>query len=117
MTVNPSSGHTTIGSTAVGRPTRRHAPGDDCIKRGAHDSGRHVDARIVIAEARETEAVGVATVVSATRQASHGSATCFVNVAELVDREMVADIAPTERIHVIVLRQAHSVFSTIKSCD
>ena len=99
-------GHTAAigGTCARGIPATWHSPGDDFFQTIDQSIGwRVVVWRMIIAKGCETEAVVVATIVRTTWEISDRSRATGENVSVLINEEVIADVAPTIHIHVIVL--------------
>jgi len=63
-----------------------------------------------VAQQSETKAIGIAGIMNAAPQAGHGICTAFKDVSQFIHQEVITDIAPTLRIHVIVLNATDLAF-------
>src|SRR5688500_6705642 len=107
MTVDVEDAVTAITLGTCRTPTARHSPGDQRFESFASSGGKGlVIGRMVVTHHVEAEAVGIATIVSATRKAAHGSNTAFKHIAARAGQEVISDIAPALHVHVIVLNTA-----------
>ncbi len=108
MGANFSDRGAAVGAATQGGPTCWHSPGDETPHGTTLIRGRGIVVRgMEITHEREPEAVDVHTVMRALRIVGIGSAAADHDVAEFVDEVMVADIAPSIVIHVVILSRAN----------